>query len=317
MPYKFNESRRHKIKKALYKVTNWAEYNDALRNRGDITIWFTQEAVDNWRPAKTGGRGRPMEYSDHAIETAMLIRQVFKLALRQTEGFMTSIARIMGAAIAIPDFSCISKRTVKLPTILLTKALQPGSVVIVDSTGLKVYGKNEWHQEKHAVPARRTWRKLHLAIDEHHHVLACELTTPEVGDSTATADLLAQITTPFDAFIGDGAYDGEPVAAAVLSKQPQAKIIIPPHKTAVESSTSDTQRDQHIKVIAERGRMTWQRETGYNLRSYVELAMQRYKRIFGNAMKARALPRQKTEAGISASALNRMTNLGMPVSVKV
>ena len=315
MPYKFNESRRHKIKKALYKVTNWAEYNDALRNRGDITIWFTQDAVDHWRPAKTGGRGRPVEYSDHAIETTMLIRQVFKLALRQTEGFMTSIARIMGAAIAIPDFSCISKRTVKLPAILLTKALKPGSVVIVDSTGLKVYGKDEWHQEKHAVPARRTWRKLHLAIDEHHNVLACELTTPEVGDSTSTTDLLAQITTPLDVFIGDGAYDGEPVAAAVLSKQPQAKIIIPPHKTAVISEAGDTQRDRHIQDIAEKGRITWQRESGYNLRSYVELAMQRYKRIFGNAMKARALPRQKTEAGISASALNRMTNLGMPVSV--
>lgn len=317
MPYKFNESRRHKIKKALYKVTNWAEYNDALRNRGDITIWFTQDAVDHWRPAKTGGRGRPVEYSDHAIQTAMLIRQVFKLALRQTEGFMTSIARIMGAAIAIPDFSCISKRTVSLPTILLTKALTPGSVVIVDSTGLKVYGKDEWHQEKHAVPARRTWRKLHLAIDEHHNVLACELTTPEVGDSTATADLLVQIITPFDAFIGDGAYDGEPVAAGVLSKQPQAKIIIPPHKTAVISEAGDTQRDSHIKDIADKGRITWQRETGYNLRSYVELAMQRYKRIFGNTMKARTLPRQKTEAGISASALNRMTNLGMPISVKI
>jgi hypothetical protein len=125
---------------------------------------------------------------------------------------MTSIARIMGAAIAIPDFSCISKRTVKLPAILPTKAHKPGSVVIVDSTGLKAYGKDEWHQEKHAVPARRTWRKLHLAIDEHHNVLACELTTPEVGDSTANANLLAQVTTPFDTFIGDGAYDGEPIS---------------------------------------------------------------------------------------------------------
>jgi hypothetical protein len=317
MPYKFNESRRHKIKKALYKVTNWAEYNDALRNRGDITIWFTQDAVDNWRPAKTGGRGRPVEYSDHTIETEMLIRQVFKLALRQTEGFMTSIARIMGAAIVIPDFSCISKRTVKLPIILLTKAMKPGSVVIVDSTGLKVYGKDEWHQEKHDVPARRTWRKLHLAIDEHHQVLACELTTPEVGDPTAVVDLLAQIATPFDVFIGDGAYDGEPVSQAVLAHQPDALVIVPPHKTAIVSSTGDTQRDQHIKDIAEKGRITWQRETGYNLRNYVELAMQRYKRIFGNAMKARALTRQKTEAGISASALNRMSNLGMPISVKV
>jgi hypothetical protein len=317
MPYKFNESRRHKIKKARYKVTNWADYNNALRKRGDITIWFSEESITNWRPAKTGGRGRPQEYSDHAIETAMLIRQVFKLALRQTEGFMTSIARVMGAAIAIPDFSCISKRTVELPVILLTKAMEPGSVVIVDSTGLKVYGKDEWHQEKHAAPARRTWRKLHLAIDERHQVLACELTTPDVGDPTAVPDLLAQITTPFKAFLGDGAYDGEPVSQAVLAHQPDAKVIIPPHKSAVRSVAGDTQRDQHIEDIAEKGRITWQRETGYNLRSYVELAMQRFKRIFGNTMKARALPQQKTEARISASALNRMTNLGMPISVKI
>jgi hypothetical protein len=317
MPYKFNESRRHKIKKARYKVTNWADYNNALRKRGDITIWFTEEAIANWRPAKTGGRGRPMEYSDHAIETAMLIRQVFNLALRQTEGFMNSIARVMGAAIAIPDFSCISKRTVKLPVILLTKAMEPGSVVIVDSTGLKVYGKDEWHQEKHNVPARRTWRKLHLAIDERHQVLACELTTPDVGDPTAVPDLLAQITTPFKSFLGDGAYDGEPVSQAVLAHQPDAKVIIPPHKSAVRSVAGDTQRDQHIEDIAEKGRITWQRETGYNLRSYVELAMQRFKGIFGNSMKARALPQQKTEARISASALNRMTNLGMPLSVKI
>ena len=167
MPYKHNESRRHKYKKPHYKVTNWPDYNNALRQGGDITIWFTEEAIAHWRPAKTGGRGRPVEYSDHAIETAMFIRQVFKLALRQTEGFMTSLARVMGATIAIPDFSCISKRTVDLPVILLIKAREPGSTVIVDSTGLKVYGKDEWHQEKHAVPARRTWRKLHLVIDEH------------------------------------------------------------------------------------------------------------------------------------------------------
>ena len=117
--------------------------------------------------------------------------------------------------------------------------------------------------------------------------------------------------------LGTGAYDGEPVSQTVLAHQPNAKVVIPPHKTAVRSEAGDTQRDQHIKVIAEKGRITWPRETGYNLRSHVELAMQRYKRIFGGAMKARALPQQKTEARISASALNRMTILGMPISVKI
>ena len=98
---------------------------------------------------------------------------------------MKSLAHSMKAEITIPDFSCISKRCITLPRHLLAKAVEPGSIVIVDSTGLKVYGKDEWHQEKHNVSARRTWRKLHLAIDENHQVLACELTTPDVGDPTA------------------------------------------------------------------------------------------------------------------------------------
>ena len=193
----------------------------------------------------------------------------------------------------------------------------PSSVVIVDSSGLKEYGKDEWHQEKHHVLARRTWRKLHIGVDENHQVVACELTTPEVGDPTEVPDLIAQIKTPFHTFIGDGAYDGDPIYQAVLSKQPDAKVVIPPHKTAVVSNKGGRQRDEHIKMIAKAGRMAWQKSTGYNIRNYAELAIQRYKRIFNNAMKARALPQQKAEAWISASALNIMTNLGMPVSVKV
>jgi hypothetical protein len=140
-------------------------------------------------------------------------------------------------------------------------------LVIVDSTGLKVYGKGEWHQEKHGVPARRTWRKLHLAVDENHQILACELTTPEVGDPTAVPDLLAQIDTPFDTFMGDGAYDGEPVSQAVLTKQPDAQVVVPPHKTAVYSAAGNTQRDEHIRAIEEHGRMGWQKKTEFGMSS--------------------------------------------------
>ena len=284
---------------------------------GDFTIWFTQAAIDEWRPARTGARGRPQEYSAHAIEMAILIRQVFHLPLRQTEGFMNSLTRLMNAAICIPDFSSISRRSIELPRHTLSKALQPGSLVIVDSTGLKVYGKDEWHQEKHDVPARRTWRKLHLAVDENHQILACELTTPEVGDPTAVPDLLDQIDTPFETFMGDGAFDGEATSQAVLAKQANAKIVVPPHKTSVCSSAGDSQRDRHIRDIKEHGRIAWQKKNDYGLRAHVELAIQRYKRIIGCAMKARVLAQQKTEAWISASALNVMSDLGMPVSVKV
>jgi len=307
MPYKYIESRRHKFTKPKYKVTYWLDDNEALRRCGDITIWFTEEAIDQWHPIKAGARGSSMGYANHAIETAILIRQVLHLPLRQTERFMNSIARIMGAAIAISDFSSISKRSIELPRQILNKAMKPGSVVMVDSTGLKVYGKDEWHQEKRDVLARRTGRKLHLATDENHQVLVCELTTPDVGVPTAVPDSLDQIATPFEIFMGDGAYDGDPVSQAVLNKQPNAQVVIPPHNTAVGSERDDSQRGRHIQTIVQKERIAWQRKTSYNRRSHVELDMQRYKRIFGNLVKARTLSQQKTEAGISASALNRMS----------
>ena len=192
---------------------------------------------------------------------------------------MNSLVTVMNVGITIPDFSNISKRSITMPKPLIAKAKEAGSVVIVYSTGLKVYGKDEWHscpsgyQEKHDVAARRTWRKLHIASNEKHFIMACELTTPEVGDQTAVPDLLDQIDTPFDTFIGDGAYDGNPVYQVVLNKQPNAQVIIPPHKNAVLSESGDTQRDRHIKMIASKGHMAWKQKTGYTLRSYVKLAM--------------------------------------------
>lgn len=125
MPYKYSEERRHKSKKPLYKVTNWPDYNAALRRRGDFTMWFTEEAIAQWCPAKTGARGRPKKYSNVAIETALFIRQVFHLALWQTEGFMKSLARSLKVEISILDFSCISKRTIGLPRHALRKFLDP------------------------------------------------------------------------------------------------------------------------------------------------------------------------------------------------
>jgi transposase len=290
--------------------------SQALRDRGDITVWFTPEAIEKWRPEKTGKRGRPLEYSEHAIATALLIRKVFHLPLRQTEGFLKSIVSLMDVEIGVPDFSSISKRSGPLKRLKLNKEMKPGIHVIVDSTGLKVYGKDEWHQEKHKVKAKRTWRKLHLAVDEKHQIIAVELTTPEVGDPTAVSDLLNQIDTDFDTFIADGAYDGEPIYQSVLEKEPEAHVVVPPHKDAVLSKQGNSQRDGHIRALEAHGRMNWQRRTGYNQRNYAELAMQRFKGIFGNTLKARALPQQKTEAWIATQALNRMTLLGMPISVK-
>ncbi|MBY0544566.1 MAG: transposase [Gammaproteobacteria bacterium] len=151
---------------------------------------------------------------------------------------------------------------------------------------------------------------------EKHQVIACDLTTNEVGDTTAVPGLLGQIRAGFKQLLGDGAYDGQPTYDAVLAVQSDAEIIIPPRENALCSDGGQSQRDAHIQFIQGNGRLAWQQETNYGLRSYVELAMQRFKRIFGNTLKARKLPQQLTEARIASSALNIMTSLGMPVSVK-
>jgi hypothetical protein len=316
MPNKHNDKYRHKFKKATYKVTNWAEYNDALRKRGDITIWFTDEAIKAWTPERTGKKGRPQDYSDLAIETCLFLRLVYSLALRQSEGFVTSLIRLMGLTLDTPDFTTLSKRSINLELSNLAQTLTPGSHVIVDSTGLKVYGKSEWHQEKHHVKAKRTWRTLHIAVDEKHQIVAYDVTPNTTGDATGALDLFAQIKHPFKVAMGDGAYDSFKLNDAILRQQPDTRIVVPPRPDAVVSPQGTTQRDEHIRLLAEMGRMVWQKENDYGLRSHAEQCVLRYKKIIGPSLRARELPQQKTEGGIGARALNRMTSLGMPVSVK-
>lgn len=315
MPYKHNESRRHKMKKSIYKVTNWASYNTALRKRGDITVWFTEEAIAAWTPEPIKKRGAPLQYSDLAIETCLMFRQLFRLPLRQTEGFVCSLVKLMALDLNIPDYSTLSKRSIGLPLQQLIDNCESGTHFLVDSTGLKVYGKDEWNQEKHGTTPKRTWRKLHLAIDENHQIVASDLTGKEVGDLSALPGLLDQVES-FEVFMADGAYDSDKVYQQIKEKQATAKIVIPPPKNALPGSSQHPVRNEAVDTIKHQGRMTWQRLTGYGLRALVELAMLRYKTIIGPKMKARELPQQKTEAEISVRLLNRMTSLGMPVSVK-
>jgi hypothetical protein len=226
-------------------------------------------------------------------------------------------------SLAVPDHTTFSRRStgLSLPTILMPSS-EPVHVVL-DSTGLKVYGAGEWHREKHGERGRRTWRKLHLAVNpESGEILASELTTNEVGDLTMTRPLLEQIPNTLISVMADGAYDGEPVYRAIAERQPQPlpAVIIPPRRTAVPNSATDTTnrpRDRHIHLIQEKGRRGWQRAVGYGKRSLVETAMFRYKTLIGPTLRARTLAAQKTEARVACSVLNRMTQLGRPISQRV
>jgi len=167
MPYRFNEPHRHKIPRARYRVQNWPEYDRALQRRGDLTVWVTPEAIAAWCPPRTGRRGRPRDYSDVAIETGHLLRLAFGRPWRQTEGLLRSLATLLGLDIGVPDHTTFSRRSPGLTLARsLAQAQRTGPVhVVIDSTGLKVYGAGEWLTEKHGERGQRTWRKLHLAVD--------------------------------------------------------------------------------------------------------------------------------------------------------
>jgi hypothetical protein len=322
MPYKANAERRHKIPRARYKVTNWPDYDRALQQRGSLTVWVTPEALAAWHPPRTGQRGRPRDYSDVAIETGHMLRLVFGRPWRQTEGLLRSLVTLLGLSVGVPDHTTFSRRSPGLSlAAALTRAQVNGPVhVLIDATGLKVYGAGEWLIEQHGERGKRTWRKLHLAVDPSSgEILASELTTSAEGDASQVGPLLDQISRPIASVTADGAYDGEPVYRAVAERQPDppAVVIIPPRATAMLSTTAGTapnQRDRHIQMIRDKGRMGWQKAVGYGRRSLAETAMFRYKTIIGRGLRARTLPAQKTEARVACAALNRMIRFGMPVS---
>ncbi|RVG83291.1 IS5 family transposase [Sinorhizobium meliloti] len=320
MPHKFNEDRRYKIAKQKFKVTNWPAYNESLRRRGDLTVWVSDEALSQWSASLRASRGGQPKYSDLAIAMCLAVRVVYDLPLRQTQGLMRSIAKLMSVEIAVPDFSTLSRRGkgLALPSIRHRTASWAPVHLVVDSTGLKVFGEGEWLENKHKIKVKRKrWRKLHIGVDLVSGEIICsDLTTDDVSDPTALLDLLNQIDGPVAKFIADGAYDGSPTRDLLATRLGEiVEVIIPPPKTAVQSPQSardPTARDRHIAEIETKGRMAWQKSTGYNQRSRVETQMGRWKTVIGLRLKARNFENQRTEAKIGVRVLNRMTELGRP-----
>ncbi len=193
--------------------------------------------------------------------------------------------------------------------------------LLVDSTGLELCGSGEWLAEKHGTRTRRAWRKLHIGVDaDTGQILAATLTTSDVVDASQVGPLLDQVTVPVASLTADGAYDQDGVYAAVAARHPEATVVVPPRCSAVPSDTADTapsQRDHHLRAIAEHGRRAWQVTSGYRWRALVEADISRFKRVIGGTLRSRADRRRTTEVGIVVGALNRMLELGHPTCVRV
>src|SRR5215210_7321245 len=229
LPFKLNQAGRHHIPRQKHKVTNWPAYDASLRQRGSLTVWFTDEAIQAWAAEPRTTRGGQPWYSRLAILTALTLRAVFRLALRQTEGLIGSLVRLLGLDLPVPDHSTLSRRaeTLEVPRPGTRSDAEPLHL-LVDSTGVKLCGASEWLTEKHGTKTRRSWRKLHLGVDaDTGQIVAAVLTSPDADDAAQVGPLLEQIDGTVASFTGDGAYDQESVYDAVLQRHPEAAIIIP------------------------------------------------------------------------------------------
>jgi hypothetical protein len=304
-------------RKGTYKIRNWKEYNESLVQRGSITFWFSEDAIQKWRHANgEARRGHPFFYSDTTIECLLVLRELFQLPYRQTEGLGRSLIQLMEIDLKIPDFTSLAKRAAKLGVALNVRRHTGPVDVVVDSTGLKVFGEGEWKMRKYGKSKRRTWRKLHLAVNPATQEIEAETLTENSCDDGSQVDpLLNQVRKRPRNFYGDGAYDKWKVYTTLEKRGTRA--IIPPQRNAKikqhgNSGRCPLSRDEAIRAIRRGGRRRWKESVGYHRRSLAETAMYRMKNCFGDQLKNRLTPNQQTEARVRCKILNRFTHLGLP-----
>lgn len=308
--------------KPLYRVKNWSNYETALVQRGSITFWLSDDFEKTWMYVGEKQRGSQFEYSDQAILVMWTVKEVFHLTNRGVEGFVRSVFQMMKIDLPVPDHSTLSKRGKELK-VKLPKKRTPRLTIVMDSTGLKIYGEGEWKVRQHGVSKRRTWRKLHVgATPEDGEIQAVILTENSVNDGDAVEPLLQQMEQEIAKFAADGAYDQRKVYDSLNAHSPEVDILIPPRKSARiwkhgNTKTQRLKRDQNLRSIRKQGRQAWKKQSGYHVRSLAETTMFRLKTIFGDELSARLIETQTTQALVRCAALNRMTQLGMPHSYKV
>jgi Transposase DDE domain len=310
---------KKKKTKQQYRIRNWKDYNKALANRGSITFWFDQESIKSWlNHQKTGKRGKPRTYGSACIQCMLILKAVYHLPQRSTYGLACSLMQLMDLDLPVPHPTILSRRAATIDVALPRLKKNEPLHVLVDATGLKVFGEGEWKVRTHGVCKRRTWRKLHIAMDgETGEILALVASTSNVGDKAVLPNLLAQIEDEMAQLTGDGGYDYADCYEVIAERK--ARAVIPPRRTGRLHPADERlrARDKSLRRIRKVGRKKWKRESKYHRRSLVETAMMRVKTIFGGSLSSRRFQNQATEMTIKCAALNRMTHLGMPDSYAI
>jgi IS5 family transposase len=296
---------------ARKSTRSWSEVNRSLVKQGSIIFWIQDKALKGWVAEKTGSRGRPQVYSRHAILALLIVRAVFGCPFRQLQGLMTDILLLMGLTLPCPDYTTICRRASSVRVPFKRRSKGPLTLVL-DSTGLKVFGEGEWRMEKHGPSRRRGWKKLHIGMcAETGEILVSLLTDKEVSDSHGALDMLDAVAGDLVEVIGDGAYDTYDVRRAIHTKG--AKGTIPPRQGARKSrgdpALADRDRAIHRIRDQKRGKRRWKQEEGYHRRSLFETAMHRFKAHLGPNLRARTLANQGVEMAVKIHVLNEMRAL--------
>ena len=311
-----------KKKQNKYKVRNWSDYNAGLEKRGSLSLWIDEEVIEQWHnQEKTGKKGASNYYSDIAIETVVVIKSIYQIAGRQAVGFVKSLMALMQVDIRVPDHSTISRRLSKLVVDLPVKATKEARHVVIDSTGIKIFGEGEWKARKHGTSKRRTWRKVHIAFDEAtSEILALEVTLNDKSDGQMLPDLLDAIEDDIAQVSADGGYDHSKCYDAIEERE--AKVAIPPRKGAViwqhgNCKAPPHPRDENLRYIRKKSLPRWKKDSDYHRRSISETGMFRFKTTFGSEAFSHTFDNQVTEIKVKAKILNKMIHIAKPDSYAV
>jgi hypothetical protein len=301
-------------KKEEYKITNWREYNKALINRGSLTIWISDDLPKTW-----SGTGR-FTYSNQCIETLLMVKALYKQPLRAAVGLTRSVFALAGIVLPTPDYTTISRRA-KTVIVRLKKRQKETTHLVLDSTGVKVYGEGEWKVRKHGWSKRRVWKKIHIGIDEDGEIRAVDITDSDAHDCSSTDTILKQEDAQITDFYGDGAYDTFDVYSSLLKREvtgfhipPQVNAKIRQHGNCDKTPHP---RDENLRAIRKSTRRKWKQASGYHRRSLGENVMFRYKTIFGQHLSFRTDESQVNEVMTKCNLLNAFFGMGMPKTVRV
>lgn len=295
----------------------WSEYNKNLKLRGSLTLWFCDDLADIWHPKeKMRGRGKTQTYSEKAIEICLMLRAVFRLPLRQTEGFVNSLLEMAELDLKAPDYSTLCRRLKDFDSVLREIAGSEPIEIAVDGTGLKVFGEGEWKVKTHKADKRRTWRKLHIGVNTATlEIVAAVATEADTADSEVVEDLLMQIDEPISRFLGDGAYDTNACYASCAKRD--IEVVVPSRKNAVFNLENAYERNLNVVEMSQcEDRKAWKVKRGYHKRSLAETAMYCLKTIFGDNLRSRLFETQATEMLLRCQAYNQMRKLDIDAAVK-